>query len=399
MGSADRQAALMLTRRLARLRDELMDLEVPLPIGADGGGILLEELDYARHPALHEGRAPRYGAIVSLGERPAWDKLSAPTKLESAGADKDVLRHLADGRASFVVRRLGGGDGLVCFDRSLEYESSAIRLQRETGALVIQRNATGLVRVSGPQGVVTWDGTHWSVKPLAEHRAEAIRRLVPQAPPDVLAGLLELCVHWLSAGRIGATLVLALEGDPGDLQHIDVSSAISIPPLYVTRGEHLPPLLSVLSQMDRAALVDREGKVTAVGVGLRSSDRSVSLVDSTGGTRHTSARRFSFDEPAVISFVVSADGPVSVFSDGAAAATVRTDLCHSGLPAALPLTVADPDAETTVRCDQCFRPLLVDEVRFAGWQGPPERLVCPVCDATVVIDVYRAAIRGVRKVL
>jgi hypothetical protein len=151
--------------------------------------------------------------------------------------------------------------------------------------------------------------------------------------------------------------------------------------------------------MDRAALVDRDGKVTVVGVGLRSSDRSVSLVDSTGGTRHTSARRFSFDEPAVISFVVSADGPVSVFSDGAAAATVRTDLCHSGLPAALPLTVADPEAEATVRCDQCFRPLLVDEVRFAGWQGPPERLDCPVCNAAVVIDVYRAAIRGVRKVL
>ena len=57
------------------------------------------------------------------------------------------------------------------------------------------------------------------------------------------------------------------------------------------------------------------------------------------------------------------------------------------------------DGEATVRCGRCSRPLLVDEVRFAGWQGPPERLICPVCDATVVIDVYRAAIRGVRKVI
>jgi hypothetical protein len=399
MGSRDIRDAQVLARRLARLREELVDLEVPLPIDADGGAILLEELDYARHPALHEGRAPRYGALISLGARPAWDKLSAPTKLESAGADMEVLRRLADGRASFVVRRLGAPDGLVCFDRSLEYESSAVRLRSETGAFVIQRNATGLVRVCGPNGVVSWDGTHWSLKPLAEHRAAAIRRLVPQAPPDVLAGLLELCVHWLSAGRIGATLVLALEGDPRDLEHLDLSSAISTPPLYVTRREHLPPLLSVLSQMDRAALVDRDGRVTTVGVGLRSSDRSVALVDSTGGTRHTSARRFSFDEPTVIGFVVSADGPVSVFSDGAAAATVRTDLCHSGLPASLPVAVADPAGETTVRCAQCGRPLLVDEVRFDGWEGPPERLTCPVCDATVMIDVYRAAIRGVRKVI
>lgn len=399
MGSVETRATMVLARRLNRLREELMDLDVPLPIDGEGGVILLEEVDYARHPALHEGRAPRYGALVSLGERPAWDKLSAPTKLESAGADMDVLRQLADGRASFVVRRLGGVGGLVCFDRSLEYESSAVRLRRETGAFVIQRSATGLVRVSGPNGVVTWDGTHWSVKPLAEHRAAAIRRLVPQAPPDVLAGLLELCVHWLSAGRIGATLVLSLVGDPCQLQHIDLSSAISIPPLYVTRREHLPPLLSILSQTDRAALVDRDGRVTTVGVGLRSSDRSLALVDSLGGTRHTSARRFSFDEPTVIGFVVSADGPVSVFSDGAAAATVRTDLCHSGLPASLPVALSDPSGETTVRCSQCSRPLLVDEVRFEGWQGPPERLICPVCDATVAIDVYRAAIRGVRKVI
>src|ERR1019366_1861636 len=132
MGSADRRAALVLARRLARLREELMDLEVPLPIDADGGGILLEELDYACHPALHEGRPPRYGALVSLGERPLWDKLSAPTRIESAGTDMDVLRRLADGRASFVVRRLDGPNGLVCFDGSLEYEASAVRLRQET---------------------------------------------------------------------------------------------------------------------------------------------------------------------------------------------------------------------------------------------------------------------------
>src|SRR3984893_18911922 len=97
-GSAAAREAVILARRLARLREELVDLEVPLPIDADGGAILLEELDYARHPALHEGRAPRYGALVSLGERPAWDKLSAPTKLESpggAGRDRRAPRRRA----------------------------------------------------------------------------------------------------------------------------------------------------------------------------------------------------------------------------------------------------------------------------------------------------------------
>ena len=34
------------------------------------------------------------------------------------------------------------------------------------------------------------------------------------------------------------------------------------------------------------------------------------------GTRHTSAARHTFDCPDVLAFVVSADGPVTVFSDG-----------------------------------------------------------------------------------
>jgi hypothetical protein len=397
--TGDGRAAHLVSRRAARLREELVDLDVPLPIESPGGELLLEELDYARHPALHEGRAPRYGAVVSLGgTAPAWEQLSAPTRLEPAGSDLAVLRRLADGRASFVVRRPEKADGLVCFDAVLASEAHAVHLRRETNAFVIQRTGTGVVRVCGPEGVVTWDGTQWSFKPLAEHHAAAIRRLAPDVSPEVLAGLLELCVHWLSAGRIGATLVLSLLGDPRRLARVELSAAMSVPPLQVTRREHLPLLRSVLAQTDRAALVASDGMVTTLGVGLRPSDRAVSLVDSTGGTRHSSARRFSFDEPSVIVFVVSAGGPVSVFSDGAPAATVRSDPCRSGFtPVTLRTTPPDPGGEATVRCERCGRALLIDEIRFSGWRGGSEQLSCPVCGAGIVLDVYRAAIRGVRK--
>ena len=37
---------------------------------------------------------------------------------------------------------------------------------------------------------------------------------------------------------------------------------------------------------------------------------------ATKGTRHTSAARHTYDCPDVLAFVVSADGPVTVFSDG-----------------------------------------------------------------------------------
>ena len=37
---------------------------------------------------------------------------------------------------------------------------------------------------------------------------------------------------------------------------------------------------------------------------------------ATKGTRHTSAARHTYDCPDMLAFVVSTDGPVTVFSDG-----------------------------------------------------------------------------------
>jgi hypothetical protein len=211
--------------------------------------------------------------------------------------------------------------------------------------------------------------------------------------PHVLEGLLELSVHWLGAGRVGATLVLSLAGDRRALTRLELASPVTVAPLHVTRREHFPALLSVLGQMDRAALVAADGGISTLGAGLQWSDRSSALIAPPDGTRHTSARRFSFDEPSSLVIVVSEDGPTTV---------VRTDACRVprgdvgtvGSPA-----TPDPVGETEVVCPVCTKPLLVDEVRFDGWTGGPDEQRFPVCDAVVLIDAYRAAIRGVRKAL
>ncbi|MGH9243939.1 MAG: diadenylate cyclase [Acidimicrobiales bacterium] len=205
-------------------------------------------------------------------------------------------------------------------------------------------------------------------------------------------------MHWLSAGRVGATLVLALTERARSLRHLDLTQAVDLPPLQVTRTEHFPSLLSVLAQADRAALVHSTGQVSAFGVGLQWTERAAALIPLTGGTRHTSARRFSFDEPGSLVLVVSEDGPVSVFADGALAAVVRADPCRTGFPVTvLGSDPPDPTGEAIVPCTRCRQPLLVDHVRFDGWRGGPERLPCPVCGNVIVIDAYRAAIRGVAK--
>lgn len=244
-----------------------------------------------------------------------------------------------------------------------------------------------------------WDGLRWTFKPHTRYYEAPVRRLAPEANPDILRGLLEFCAYWLSPGNVGATLLWELGGDPdGDTRGLDLSRADDAPPLRLTRREHFPALLSVLAQMDRAAIVDPDGELKRVGVTLVPTPRAIELVAPTGGTRHTSARRFSFDRSDSLVFVVSEDGPVSVFSDGARAATVRANPCQSDFLAREQLPrEPDPAGERIVPCPRCEQPLLVDEVRIAGWMGDPERLPCPVCNQEIVLDVYRAAIRGVRK--
>jgi hypothetical protein len=191
-----------------------------------------------------------------------------------------------------------------------------VHLTVATGAIVVQRLGRGWVRLCTPQCVATWDGTHWSSKPLSSLVTERVRGTLTSAEPEVLANLMELCMHWLGAGRVGGALVWCLDGDPHDLAHLGLAAAVSIPELDLTRRTHFAPLLNALAQYDRAALVDPRGRVSTVGVHLRSSERTRREVTPYQGTRHTSALRFSCDEPSAAVFVVSSGGALSIFWQG-----------------------------------------------------------------------------------
>ena len=72
---------------------------------------------------------------------------------------------------------------------------------------IAQRRPCGLLRGCTDDGVVTWDGSSWHFKPMADDYLDLILRLAPHADRAVLAGLLELAVHALAASGVGATLV------------------------------------------------------------------------------------------------------------------------------------------------------------------------------------------------
>lgn len=301
---------------MERLAHELEDEGIALPDDDRLLALLLAELDYARHPHAHEGTPPRYGAFVAATELTLPDSLEPFAVIDTGEAPLEVVRRLADGRSSFVARGIDVPDRLVSFDRTREYESSAVHLAQTTGGLVLQRLAQGWVRMAAPNGVSTWDGMHWSTKPLPAALAVRIHQLIPQADLHVLGRLLEFCVHWLGAGRVGASLIWRLDADPQDLGHLGFGAAVTIPQLDLARHEHFSPLLNALSQFDRAALVAPDGSIRTICVQMRSSDEARAKVATYRGTRHTAALRFSADERDALVFVVSSNGPLTVCWQG-----------------------------------------------------------------------------------
>ena len=87
-------------------------------------------------------------------------------------------------------------------------------------------------------------------------------------------------------------------------------------PLRIHKAAHLAPLRHTLAQVDGAAIFDAEGELRKLGVRLIPSKAAEATVGPLGGTRHTSGRRYSYDDPLATVIAVSEDGPVSVLRNG-----------------------------------------------------------------------------------
>ncbi len=131
----------------------------------------------------------------------------------------------------------------------------------------------------------------------------------------MLANIVELCTHWLGAGRVGATLVWSLSGDPRQLARVGMGAAVEIPRLDLSHRAHFAALLNAPLAVRPGCARRPRGIIGTVGVQLRSSERSRNLGPFLG-TRHTSALRFTADEQSTLVFVVSSNGPLSVFCRG-----------------------------------------------------------------------------------
>lgn len=324
----------VLPGRLQRLADELHEEGLPALEGAPDPVVGLVELAYALRPHVHEGRVPSYGVLLPPGPIRKFDGTSSTldTTLELIPAhDLDIkfARRFADGITSFAVRSADAIAHLACFGRDMGDENDLVGLQAAIGGVVIQRHSAGQVRVFGPAGVIRWNGTSWHHDAPLDAWIARLATVAPGLPVDGVRPLLRFAIHRLGGRRIGATLIWRPTEHAVPL-HRHEPLIHHAPRLRLDNLGEEAALAHALSQTDGAAVFDRDATLTALAIRLAPSTIAQQTIGTIGGMRHTSALRYSHDDPHSIVIVVSEAGPVTLMHAGQAITQVNPADEHIG---------------------------------------------------------------------
>jgi hypothetical protein len=311
--------------RRRRLAEELEESGLVVDGPAGFHDLLIEEIDHAVRPEVHERRVVSTGTILEPRSDPAGWAAGTQLDITRGPADRQTLeaaRRFADGLSSWLLRRVDGANEWMVFDRPAGSERDLVVLASVFDATIVQRHPAGSVRLVGSFGVLRWEGFRWHHEPPLSTWIAAVTEGAEHGDAEVIEALLRFAIHDLGSLRIGALLIYRPAADPGPA----VEELLLPPPtLRIRVATHLAPLRHALAQVDGAAVFDADGVLRQLGVRLVPSNTAEQTVDALGGTRHTSARRYSHDDPLATVVAVSEDGPVSVFRNGAVLANSQGD--------------------------------------------------------------------------
>lgn len=302
--------------RIRRLAEELGEAGFDVDKEHGRRSVLLTEIDYALRPPAHERRLPSVGIIVDPRADPALWTTGTQLGVERRRVlppSQDGARRFADGLSSWLLRRADADDEWAVFDRPAGSERDLVVVARAFAATVVQRHPAGTVRIVGDFGVLRWNGADWHHEPPISSWVDTVTACAVHGDRDVLETMLAFAVHDLGARGVGATLIYRPSNEPGPLVQERLPRP---PPLDICRPFDLAPLRHALSQVDGAAVLDATGTLLLLGVRLVPSADAETSVDGFRGMRHTSARRYSYDDPSATVIVVSEDGPVTVLRNG-----------------------------------------------------------------------------------
>lgn len=278
--------------------------------------MLVAEIDQALRPTVHERRVPSSGTILEPRSDPALWASGTQLDITRKPVGQQPLsaaRRFTDGLSSWLLRRADGTTEWLVFNRPSGSERDLVVLASVFDATVVQRHPAGPVRVVGRFGVLRWEGFGWHHEPPVASWIDTVTACAVHGEPKVLEAMLEFAVHDLGSLGIGSLLIYRPRDEPGPPVEERLGPP---PPLRIGRPTHLAPLRHALAQVDGAAIFDAEGVLRRLGVRLVPSKAAEETVEAFRGTRHTSGRRYSYDDPLATVIAISEDGPVSVLRKG-----------------------------------------------------------------------------------
>ncbi|WP_075238235.1 diadenylate cyclase [Mycobacterium colombiense] len=402
----DTDANQLLQNRVQRLRSELDHEKVPITnpetlpasLRADSDlvlDVLCEEIVHARYVEVHEGHRPSYGCFIipdleAIGSGAGFALAALRTsegENPTVGPDLD-LRLLVDGEQTFLLRDVHGRVAMGTIESPSD-ELSLIQMCRNLSGVCVQRQRSGRIQLLMEGIVCINDDYDWRWLITARRSLPSI--LTSLNPPgDLLervsvhlGEILDLCVHLLSPRGIGATLVWQI-GSHGPIGSVSNQPSKLPAVLNVFRRQDRFAIVSLLASVDGACFISSEGDILNYWAMLDPSSAAKDLVAEQGGTRHTSAKRYSFDEPRSLVVVVSTDGPVTVFSDGARLARLADPALDRGRDWMTRLNLADgfeiSTGDEQLECFNCGKQLHI-EVDTHPDADRSETVECPVCMA------------------
>lgn len=141
-------------------------------------------------------------------------------------------------------------------------------------------------------------------------------------------------------------------------------------------------LKNFLLYNDGAVAINLNNRVIQTNAFLKFSVNPDKYIRNYSGTRHTSAAKYSFENPETIVVVVSADGPVSIFSEGDNIDILTVEAGHtSGEEMEQTCSGGEHEKheeEYLEHCENCGKTFIINAVTFAGWQDK-KILRCGVC--------------------
>lgn len=356
---------------------------------------VLAELSYALSPVLHEGKLQPYGFIAIEKSNTSVIKSTC----EKLSINLPEARRVADGCHGFSIFKQGQFRGVFIPKYAAYTELQLVQLQQDLNAIICMTDTSGVTKLFCNAGLFIHQYRSWQKKPCINSALQNICRCVPQADSQTLKNLLEFCFHDLSPQKIGATLVWCLaEPNLEELENMRPNFTLQEIETRVDSDRSVAILRHLLTYTDGAVILDAEARAIGVGAQLKYSETSKRLIEAHAGTRHTSAQRFSYDFTKGIVFVVSSDGPVTVFSDGMSVSDLEVHVADE-TPTKSPeesfiAEVAVFCCSSEVTCQGCKKRLKIQEIDSDESKKQDKSLYCPVCSRFIHsarcsnLDVY-----------